>query len=92
METCVTHSAVAAIASCGQCQREFCQECTVHPFGPKKPSMCLGCALAFAGVRHRGAAAPTKVKKPSRFGRKDQGIVAIPVDEEYVFDMNQPFC
>ena len=30
---------------------EFCGECLVYSFGPKKPPFCIPCAVAAAGIR-----------------------------------------
>ena len=55
MSGCAKHVSNIASAMCGECGSPFCDECLVHPFGPNKPPMCIQCALAFAGVHHRGA-------------------------------------
>jgi hypothetical protein len=40
---------------CRECGRPYCSECLVYAFGPKKPPLCLSCAIAAAGVRkHAG--------------------------------------
>ncbi len=62
MNGCAKHNNVNASGSCGECGDTFCQDCLVFPFGPSRPAMCIGCALAFSGVR-QGAARP-RVAKP----------------------------
>jgi hypothetical protein len=40
---------------CKECGREYCHECLVYPFGPKKAPLCHSCAIAAAGIRkHAG--------------------------------------
>jgi hypothetical protein len=60
---CAKHTGVISSGSCGQCGLEYCEDCLVFPFGTNKPPMCVGCALAFAGVRHKGAAKPRVPKQ-----------------------------
>ena len=68
MSSCVKHSGIVASSSCGECGHAFCEDCLVEPFGPKKPPMCIACALAFAGVNQR-AQRPRKKQKAS-WGRR----------------------
>ena len=51
MSHCVKHPMLTAAGRCSDCRHEFCDECLVSPFGAARPPMCVGCALAFAGVR-----------------------------------------
>lgn len=57
MSHCVRHMEEPAANACGDCAREFCTRCLVYSFGPKKPPMCINCALYAGGVRngHRPA-------------------------------------
>lgn len=60
---CAKHQFEAAEATCRSCGNEFCAECLVYSFGPKKPPYCIACALTAAGVRTTAANHPTKSKK-----------------------------
>jgi hypothetical protein len=62
MYGCTKHNGIISTGSCGQCGLEYCDDCLVFPFGPSRPAMCVGCALVFAGVRHKGA----KVRAPKQ--------------------------
>jgi len=50
-EHCENHSFETAEDHCGHCGRPYCSECTVSPWGPKKPPLCKPCAIAMAGIR-----------------------------------------
>lgn len=60
---CAKHQFEAAEDTCRSCGNEFCGECLVYSFGPKKPPYCIACALTAAGVRTTAANLPTKSKK-----------------------------
>ncbi len=60
---CAKHQFEASEDVCRECGNEFCSECLVYSFGPKKPPFCIACALAAAGVRTTAANAPVKPKK-----------------------------
>lgn len=47
---CHLHSFSVAQAVCHRCGHTFCEECTVHPFGARKP-LCKDCAMVIGGVR-----------------------------------------
>lgn len=47
---CHYHSFSVALAVCHRCGHTFCEECTVHPFGARKP-LCKDCAMVLGGVR-----------------------------------------
>jgi hypothetical protein len=53
MYGCAKHTGLKSVGNCGQCGLAFCDDCLVSPFGDKKPPMCVGCALALAGVTHK---------------------------------------
>jgi hypothetical protein len=59
---------------CRECGRAYCSECLVYAFGPKKPPLCLSCAIAAAGVRkHAGrsrAMSRRELKQRSRERRR----------------------
>src|SRR6478672_6427669 len=65
MNGCPKHNSATASGSCGDCGESFCQECLVYPFGPSRPAMCIGCALAFAGVRQSAARPRVQKEKVS---------------------------
>jgi hypothetical protein len=48
---CERHLFDQAIDLCDRCGAEFCGDCLVYSFGPKKPPYCLPCAVEAAGVR-----------------------------------------
>ena len=56
--SCVDHPSMRAAAACGQCGHLFCADCLVYPFGESRPPMCVGCALAAAGVRKKKSTRP----------------------------------
>jgi len=51
MAVCQTHPFDEAQDTCRECKHEYCGECLVYSFGPKKPPFCVPCALMRAGVR-----------------------------------------
>lgn len=48
---CDKHLFESAEDRCGKCGYEYCAECLVYAFGPKKPPFCIPCAVAAAGIR-----------------------------------------
>jgi hypothetical protein len=48
---CSRHSFEYAENVCSSCGIAFCHDCLVYPRGPKKPPLCVACAIAAAGVR-----------------------------------------
>lgn len=48
---CERHLFDQAVDLCGRCGGEYCPDCLVYSFGPKKPPFCLPCAVARSGVR-----------------------------------------
>ena len=48
---CDKHLFEEAEDRCGSCGFEFCAECLVYAFGPKRPPFCIPCAVAAAGIR-----------------------------------------
>jgi hypothetical protein len=52
---CERHLFDQAVDLCGVCGGEYCNDCLVYSFGPKKPPFCLPCAVARAGVRSNAA-------------------------------------
>jgi hypothetical protein len=66
---CERHLFEQADDLCQRCGAEFCQDCLVYSFGPKKPPFCLPCAVEAAGVRRGASFRPA-------MGRKDQKRLA----------------
>jgi|GEM_PF-1780276 len=60
---CTKHLFESAEDRCGKCGLEFCGECLVYAFGPKRPPYCIPCAVAAAGIR---AAAGNRPAVPKR--------------------------
>lgn len=52
---CERHLFDQAVDVCGFCGGEYCNDCLVYSFGPKKPPFCLPCAVQRAGVRSNAA-------------------------------------
>jgi hypothetical protein len=55
MANCEKHPFDPATGMCKTCRLEFCGPCLVFPFGPKKPALCIDCALMASGVRRHSA-------------------------------------
>jgi len=90
---CTRHPSNPSAGACRQCEETFCEDCLVFPFGDTKPPMCIGCALAFAGVRPGAAGAPKAERsaRPKRFGRRKQVRIEAPARaSDYVFDPDEP--
>lgn len=68
---CENHTFELAEDLCGTCGRAYCAECIVYAFGPKKPPICKGCALARAGIRkHAGPTRATSRRELRRLSRE----------------------
>jgi hypothetical protein len=50
-QQCAKHVFEAAENVCRTCGDGFCDECLVYAFGPRKPPLCIPCAVAAAGIR-----------------------------------------
>jgi len=48
---CARHTFERAVDLCGACGEAFCKGCLVYAHGPKKPALCIPCALVASGVR-----------------------------------------
>lgn len=57
--------------NCRSCGGEFCGECLVYAYGPKKPPYCVSCALAAAGVRSSAARPVTRSRREMRREAKE---------------------
>lgn len=60
---CVRHPFQHSDNLCGHCGLEFCRDCLVYPKGPKKPALCVSCALAASGVRANAAIQPAMSRR-----------------------------
>lgn len=89
-ECCVKHTANRSVGHCCQCGESRCEECMVFPFGERRPPMCIPCALAFAGVRHRSNTAVAPGGRARRFGRRKEVVTEVSVRDEEHFDPTVP--
>jgi hypothetical protein len=69
---CARHSFELAENACRNCGQEYCNECLVYAFGPKKPPYCVPCALAASGVRSNAANRPIMSRKEMRRREKER--------------------
>jgi hypothetical protein len=69
---CDKHLFEAAEDRCGKCANEFCGECLVYSFGPKKPPFCIPCAVAAAGIRTNAGNRPTAGARELKQLRKER--------------------
>lgn len=51
MDSCIKHPHEHGVSHCGRCGGSWCADCLVHAYGPKKPPLCMSCAMFAAGVR-----------------------------------------
>ena len=51
MDSCIKHPHEHGVSHCGRCGGSWCADCLVQAYGPKKPPLCMGCAMFAAGVR-----------------------------------------
>ena len=61
---CSRHSFEYAENVCSSCGSAFCHDCLVYPRGPKKPPLCVPCAIAASGVR-------SSARNPSNLSRRE---------------------
>jgi hypothetical protein len=80
---CERHQFDRAVDRCGRCGLEFCSTCIVYSFGPKKPPLCLPCAVQTAGVRSTAAATRA-------LSRKERKLLARVRAEENANRSNAP--
>jgi hypothetical protein len=60
---------------CGRCGQEYCAECLVYAFGPKKPPLCIPCAVAAAGIRSTAANAPILGKREMKAMHRERMLL-----------------
>lgn len=74
-EPCRNHSFERAQRICRQCGLWYCDQCVVTPWGPRKPALCVECAVNKGGVRSTAGHAPVRsdreIKKIERQGRDE---------------------
>ncbi len=70
-DTCVLHPFEVAERLCHQCGRWHCDGCLVAPWGPRKPVLCVECAIGRGGVRRTAGAPPARSAKEIRRHEKD---------------------
>ena len=89
---CEKHLFEQAEDRCGSCGLEFCAECLVYSFGPKRPPYCIPCAVSAAGIRS-GAAKSTLPRREAKrlererrsaFRQAERAAAAMPVEEPFV--------
>lgn len=51
MNHCLRHYEEPVNDHCRNCRHPFCTRCLVYSFGPKKPPLCVSCALHAGGIR-----------------------------------------
>jgi len=87
---CDKHLFEQAEDRCGSCGSEFCAECLVYSFGPKRPPFCIPCAVAAAGIRSTGKALPRREAKRlererrQAFRQAERAAASMPAPEPFV--------
>lgn len=78
---------------CRTCGGEFCADCLVYSYGPKKPPYCVNCALSAAGVRSTAARpqlrSKREIKRDEREAKRKAKVAAkvrVEVDPTVLFD------
>ncbi len=91
MESCTKHPHERGAALCGRCGTPWCNTCLVYALGPKKPPLCMPCAMYAGGVR-TGAVRPALPRREMKAlqkaakaaaktgGRRDDEREAEPAD------------
>jgi hypothetical protein len=69
---CAKHVFEPTEALCRTCGGEFCGDCLVYAYGPKKPPYCVNCALSAAGVRSTAARPHVRSKREMKRELKEQ--------------------
>jgi hypothetical protein len=69
---CEKHIFETSEDRCGRCGHEFCGECLVYSFGPKKPPFCIQCAVAAAGIRSNAGAPPALSRRELKLMNKER--------------------
>ena len=95
-QVCVRHPFELSENFCSQCGLEFCRDCIVYPKGPKKPALCVSCALAASGVRSTAAVRPPiskrELKRRMKERRDEARVLAMHEREpEPISPISNPF-
>ena len=69
---CAKHVFEPTEALCRTCGGEFCGDCLVYAYGPKKPPYCVNCALSAAGVRSTAARPHVRSRRDVKRELKEQ--------------------
>lgn len=69
---CIRHPFELSQNFCSHCGQEFCRDCLVYPKGPKKPALCVTCAIAVGGVRSTAAKHPPISKRELKRRMKER--------------------
>lgn len=69
--SCEKHPFERRERNCRTCGGEFCADCLVYAYGPKKPPYCVSCALAAAGVRSSAARPVVRSRRELRREAKE---------------------
>lgn len=61
---------------CRDCGHWLCDQCAVTPWGPRKPALCVDCAISRSGVRSNAAQTPVRsdreIRRLERQSRDDE--------------------
>lgn len=63
---CDKHVFEAKDATCRHCGGDYCADCLVYAHGPKRPPLCVSCALTAAGIRSTAARPVVRTKREIR--------------------------
>lgn len=65
-ENCILHPFETTNRVCHDCGHWHCDGCLVSPWGPRKPSLCVACAIGRSGVRRSSGGAQARSAKEIR--------------------------
>ncbi len=76
---CILHSFQPADRVCNACGGWHCDACLVTPWGPRKPALCVSCAIQRGGVRKtsgqmqmRSGSEIRRIEKARRTEQRDE--------------------
>jgi len=75
-ETCMLHPFETADRICGTCGNWHCDACLVTPWGPRKPALCVACAIQQGGVRKTAGARQGRTNREIRQVERERRKVA----------------
>jgi hypothetical protein len=77
---CEKHPFERMERNCRACGGEFCADCLVYSYGPKKPPYCVNCALSAAGVRSTAARpqirSKREIKRDMKVAKRQEKLAA----------------